>query len=225
MKKRILNFLVTSILLVNISFCQKIVPVFQEPRHNPVLFNKYLRVIEAQIENGDSSLFHVHAQPSAFLFLTDAVYDNQVLNQPWTKATSKKGHAWYSSFADGPSTHRIAAPSDGRLHAYDIEILGKWAIVDRPDWKPMALDTIFISDKCVGYRLELTDKNNSFSFSGRGPTIAILVSGELVQISQPDTRVEIGIEEADYGYVRPGYGCTIRLTEGEKASLVLFEVR
>jgi hypothetical protein len=89
----------------------------------------------------------------------------------------------------------------------------------------MALDTIFISDKCVGYRLELTDKNNSFSFSGRGPTVAILVSGELVQISQPDTRVEIGIEEADYGYVRPGYGCTIRLTEGEKASLVLFEVR
>ena len=77
MKKRILNFLVTSILLVNISFCQKIVPVFQEPRHNPVLFNKYLRVIEAQIENSDTRLFHVHAAPSAFVFLTDVVYDNQ----------------------------------------------------------------------------------------------------------------------------------------------------
>jgi hypothetical protein len=189
------------------------------------MFNKYLRVIEAQIENGDSSLFHVHAAPSAFLFLTDVVYDNQVLDQEWTKMTSKKGHAWYSSFSTGPSTHRVAAPKDGRIHAYDVEILGKWAIVDRPDWKPMELDTIFVSDKCVGYRLELSDKNNSFSFSGRGPTVAILVSGELVQISQPDTRVEIGIEETDYGYIRPGYGCTIRLKEGEKASLVLFEVR
>lgn len=225
MKKRILNFLVTSFLLVNISFCQKIVPVFQEPLHNPVMFNKYLRVIEAQIENADSSLFHVHAAPSAFLFLTDVVYDNQVLDQEWTKMTSKKGHAWYSSFSTGPSTHRVAAPKDGRIHAYDVEILGKWAIVDRPDWKPMALDTIFVSDKCVGYRLELSDNNNSFSFSGRGPTVAILVSGELVQISQPDTRVEIGIEETDYGYIRPGYGCTIRMKEGEKASLVLFEVR
>ena len=73
MKKRILNFLVTSILLVNISFCQKIVPVYQEPNHNPVLLNKYLRVIDAQIENGDSSLFHVHATPSAFVFLTDQI--------------------------------------------------------------------------------------------------------------------------------------------------------
>ena len=120
MKKRILNFLVTSFLLVNISFCQKIVPVFQEPRHNPVLLNKYLRVIEAQIENSDSSFFHVHAAPSAFVFLTDVVYDNQVLNLGWTKATSKKGHAWYSSFSDGPSTHRVAAPADGRIHAYDV---------------------------------------------------------------------------------------------------------
>jgi hypothetical protein len=225
MKKRILNFLVTSFLLVNISFCQKIVPVFKEPRHNPVLYNKYLRVIEAQIENGDSSLFHVHAAPSAFVFLTDVVYDNQVLNQGWTKMTSKKGHAWYSSFSSGPSTHRVAAPANDRIHAYDVEILRKWAIVDRPDWKPMALDTIFVSDKCVGYRLELSSKNPTFSFSGRGPTIAIVVSGELVQISQPDTRVEIGMEESDYGYIRALYGCTIRLTEGEKASLVLFEVR
>ncbi len=199
MKKRILNFLITSFLLVNISFCQKIVPVYQEPLHNPVLRNKYIRVIEAQIENGDSSLFHVHDTPSAFLMLTDAVYDNQVLNQGWTKATSKKGHAWYSSFANGPSTHRVAAPADGRLHAYDVEILSKWAIIDLPNWKPMALDTIFVSDKCVGYRLELNSKNPTFSFSGRGPTIAIVVAGELVQISQPDTRVEIGMEEADYG--------------------------
>ena len=225
MKKRILNFLISSFLLVNISFCQKIVPVYQEPLHNPVLRNKYIRVIEAQIENGDSSLFHVHDTPSAFLMLTDAVYDNQVLNQGWTKATSKKGHAWYSSFATGPSTHRVAAPADSRLHAYDIEILGKWAIVDQPNWKPMALDTIFLSDKCVGYRLELSSKNPTLSFSGRGPIIAIVVSGELVQISQPDTRVEIGMEEADYGYIRPGYGCTVHLKEGEKASLVLFEVR
>jgi hypothetical protein len=225
MKKRILNFLVTSILLVNISFCQKILPVFQEPRHNPVLFNKYLRVIEAQIENSDSSLFHVHAAPSAFVFLTDVMYDNQVLNQGWTKATSKKGQSWYSSFAGGPSTHRVAAPANGRIHAYDVEILGKWAIVDLPNWKPLALDTIFVSDKCVGYRLELNGQNPTFSFSGRGPTVAIVVSGELVQISQPDTRVKIEIEETDYGYIRPGYGCTIQLKEGEKASLVLFEVR
>lgn len=225
MKKRILNFLVTSILLVHFSFCQKIVPVFQEPRHNPVLFNKYLRVIEAQIENGDSSLFHVHASPSAFVFLTDVVYDNQVLNQGWTKITSKKGHAWYSSFSDGPSTHRVVAPSGNRIHAYDVEILGKWAMVEHANWKPMALDTIFLSDKCVGYRLELNNQNPTFSFSGRGPTVAVLVSGELVQISQPDTRVEIGMEETDYGYIRPVYGCTIRMKEGEKASLVLFEVR
>jgi hypothetical protein len=225
MKKPILNFLVMTILLVNISYSQKIVPVHEEPRHVPLLYNKYLRVVEANIEPGDTSMFHTHASSSAFAVLSDVGYRNQLLGGAWTDMQFKKGHSWYSSYASGPVTHRVAAIPDNPIHVYDVEVLGKWAIVDNPNWKPLPLDTIFISDKCVGYRLELSSTNPIFRSAGRGPTIAILVSGELVNISQPDTRVEIGMEEGDYGYIRGGYASTIALKEGEKASLILFEVR
>jgi len=204
---------------------QNIVPVSQEPRHIPVLLNKYIRIIDAQIEDGDTSLFHIHATPSAFIFLTDLVYDNQILNMPWTKATSKKGHIWYDSYQKGPVTHRVGAPRNERIHAYDIELLSKFSLVDNPNWKLLPFDTAFNSDRCVGYKIELNSEKPSVQFSGRGPIVAILVSGEEITISQPDTRVQIGLEEEDYGYIRPGYACTIRLKAGEKASLVLFEIR
>lgn len=225
MKKPILHFLVSTILLVNISYSQKIVPVYEEPRHVPLLYNKYVRVVEATIEPGDTSLFHTHASSSAFAVLSDVGYRNQVLGAGWTDMQFKKGHSWYNSYTDGPATHRVAAIPDNPIHVYDVEILGKWAIVENTNWKPLPLDTIFVSDKCVGYRLELTSDKPSFTCAGRGPTIAILLSGELVNISQPDTRVEIGMEEDDYGYIRGGYPCSIVLKEGEKASLILFEVR
>lgn len=225
MKKLILNFLTLTILMVNISFSQKTVPVFEEPRHVPLLYNKYLRVVEATIEPGDTSLYHTHSSSSAFAVLEDVKYRNQVLGSEWTSIQFKKGYSWYTSYASGPATHRVAAIADNPIHVYDVEILGKWAIVENPNWKPLPLDTIFVSEKCVGYRLELSVAQPTFRFSGRGPTIAILVSGELANISQPDTRVEIGMEEGDYGYIRGGYPCTIALKEGEKASLILFEVR
>lgn len=204
---------------------QKIVPVSQEPRHIPVLLNKYIRIIDAQIEGGDTSLFHIHSSPSAFIFLTNVVYDNQILNMPWTKVTSKKGQIWYDAYQKGPVTHRVASPSNERIHAYDIELLSKFSLADNPNWKALLFDTAFTSDKCVGYRIELNSENPSVQFSGRGPMVAILVSGEEITISQPDTRVQLGLEEEDYGYIRPGYGCTIRLKKGEKANLVLFEIR
>ncbi len=220
-----------SFLALTMSICiekshsQKIVPVREEPRHVPVLTNKFIRVISAEIADGDTSLFHIHETPSAFIFLTDVEYDNQVLNKPWQKTDSKKGYAWYTSYQSGGITHRVGVPSNKRLHAYDIELLSKYAITENPAWERLPYDTAFISDRCVAYKIELSSENPTIQFSGRGPIIAILVSGEEVTIAQPDTRVKIGLEEEDYGYIRPVFPCSITIKEGDKASLVLFEIR
>jgi len=224
-KKIIIACFVVNILFITKSFAQQIVPVRKEPRHIPVLINKYMRVIDAEIEDGDSSLFHVHETPSAFLFLTDVVYDNQVLNMPWQKVTSKKGYSWYASYETGSVTHRVVAPKDNRIHAYDIELLTKYSIVENPNWKPMPFDTTFTSNRCIGYKIQLTKENPMIQFSGRNPIIAILVEGEEITINQPDTRVQIGIAEEEFGYIRPRYGCSITLTTGDFANLVLFEIK
>jgi hypothetical protein len=204
---------------------QKVVQVKDEPRHLPVLLNKYVRVINATIEDEDTSFFHIHSIPSAFIFLTDVMYDDQKLGGEWKKATSKKGYAWYSSFISGPATHRVAAPKNERIHAYDIEIVSGYEFTKTDNWQALSADTLFDADKCVAYRLELTAAEPSFVFSGRGPIVAVVVSGEEISISQPEFKSSSTLHEEDYGYVRPDLSTTLLLKKGKKASLVLFEIK
>ena len=215
----------TCTLLVNTSQAQKVVQVKDEPRHLPVLLNKYVRVINATIEDEDTSFFHIHSTPSAFVFLTDVVYDDQKLGGEWKKATSKKGYAWYSSFENGPSTHRVAAPTNARIHAYDVEILSGYEFTKIDDWKPLLKDTVFQADRCVGYRLELTAQQPKFEFSGRGPLVAVMISGEEVAITQPEFKTNKLLHQEDYGYLRPDLATSVTLKKGQQASLILFEIK
>lgn len=211
--------------LFNPSYAQKVVQVKDEPRHMPVLLNKYVRVINATIEDQDTSFFHTHSIPSAFVFLTDVVYDDQKLGGEWKKATSKKGYAWYSSFVDGPSTHRVAAPENSRIHAYDVEILSGYEFTKTENWQPLVKDTVFNADKCVGYRLELNAQHPKFDFSGRGPIVAVVISGEEVAVVQPEFKSNKLLHQEDYGYLRPDLATSITLKKGQQASLILFEIK
>lgn len=213
-------------LLISIaSGAQQIVAVKDEPRHVPVLQNKFIRIIDARIEDGDTSLFHVHALPSAFVFLTDLEYDNQPLGKPWSKALSKKGMAWYSSFENGPSTHRVGTPAGKRLHAYDIEILSTYGFVRDSIWKPLFADTVFVADKSAGYRVSLDANTPEIRFSGRGPMVAILVSGEEAEMTQTEMKAVKRLKTEDYAYIRPDLQTAVTLKKGTKAELVLFEIR
>lgn len=204
---------------------QQIVPVRLEPRHVPEVQNKYMRVINATIENGDTSLFHIHETPSAFVFLTDVEYDNQAWGQPWQKAISTKGYAWYSSFAGGASTHRVAAPAGKKLHAYDVEILSPYGFTRDSVWTPLTKDTAFISDRCAGYRIELKGDQPSYQFKGRGPMVAIHVSGDGFAVSQTGMHQEKTVANNGYAVLRPDLETAIRLTKGQQSTLILFEIR
>lgn len=217
--------LVTSFAMVNSALSQEVVAVKDEPRHRPVLQNKFIRIIDARIAQGDTSLFHVHAIPSAFVFLTDLEYDNQALGEPWGKAVSKKGKAWYSSFELGPSTHRVGAPKGTRLHAYDIEILSSYGLSRDKVWKPLFTDTVFLSDKCAGYKIELNENNREVRFSGRGPMVAVLVAGEETEAFQPQLKNLKRMKAEDYAYLKPDVETTLKLTQGNRAEIILFEIR
>lgn len=204
---------------------QQIVPVRLEPRHVPVVQNKYMRVIQAQIEGGDTTLFHVHEIPSVFVFLTDVTYDNQVLGEPWKKAISTKGHAWYSSFENGPLTHRIASPAGTKVHAYDIEILSPYGFSRGGSWKPFRDDTVFVSDKCAGYRIELNSNQTGIQIKERGPMVAIHVSGDTFTVEQDDTKERKTVRNNGYAIIRPDLETRISLGSSQHASIVLFEIR
>jgi quercetin dioxygenase-like cupin family protein len=49
------------------------VQVREEPRHRPVLENKYIRLLDVWLPPGDTTLFHIHSTPSVFVILSGAV--------------------------------------------------------------------------------------------------------------------------------------------------------
>lgn len=211
------------ILLGMLAQGQNIVPVRMEPRHIPEFSNKYIRVINAQIKDGDTSLFHVHNTPSAFVFLTDVNYDNQILNKSWETMISKKGHAWYNGYENGEGIHRVAVGKKQRLHAYDVEILSRFSKdADKP-WDILSYDTLFNSTRCVAYKVELNKNKPSINFIGRGPMVAVLVSGANINIEQQHSNAIIEVE--GFGYIKPSKKCTIEMRDGDKSDIVLFEIR
>lgn len=223
MKKSLFVFL--SICAVLTKVCgQNPVPVYEEPRHKPVFINEYVRIIRARIKNSDTSLFHIHATPSAFVFVKPAHYENQVLGEKWTTPNYPKGYAWFSSFANSPSTHRVAAHPNDEIFAYDVEVLGSYAGIKKGTWTPLSKDTIFIADKAAGYRISLSKQNPSFEIKERGPVVAILLSGEKISISSGDKK-QLELIETDYAYLAENKRHVINLKSKKPAEVIIFEVR
>ena len=223
MKKSIFVFL--SICAVLTKVCgQNPVPVYEEPRHKPVFTNKYVRVIQARIKDKDTSLFHIHATPSAFVFVKPAHYENQVLGEKWTTPNYPKGYAWYASFAGGASTHRVAAHPHDEIFAYDVELLGSYDRKKLSKWTPLTKDTIFIAEKAAGYSVKLSKQNPRFEIKQRGPIVAILLSGESLSISGENNK-QIQLKETEFAYLAENKKHTITIIGDKTAEVIIFEVR
>ena len=223
MKKSIFVFLSICALLTKVCG-QNPVPVYEEPRHKPVFTNEYVRIIQARIKDKDTSLFHIHATPSAFVFVKPAHYENQVLGEKWTTPNYPKGHAWYSSFAGSPSTHRVAAHPNDEIFAYDVELLKNYVRNTTSKWVPLTQDTIFISDKAAGYRVQLSKQNPSFEIKERGPVVAILLSGEKLSIASADKK-QVQIKETEYAYLSENKKHVLKINGDNPIEVIIFEVR
>ena len=204
---------------------QNPVPVYEEPRHRPVFTNEYVRIIQARIKNKDTSLFHIHATPSAFVFVKKANYDNQVLGEGWTRPNYPKGYAWYSSFAAGPSIHRVAALPNDEIFAYDVELLSSYNKTTSIGWTPFSKDTIFINEKGAGYRINLSKENPKLEINGRGPMVAILLTGQHLQIENEGSKQKLQIKETGYTYLSPKEKYKLKIKSDSPAEVILFEVR
>ena len=224
MKKSLFVFLTICVGLTKVCG-QNPVPVYEEPRHTPVFINEFVRVIQARIKDKDTSLFHIHATPSAFVFVKKANYDNQVLGEGWTRPNYPKGYAWYSSFATGPSTHRVAALPKDEIFAYDVELLSSYHKSTSPGWKPFSNDTIFIADKAAGYRIKLSKENPKLEIEGRGPMVAILLTGQYLHIENEGTKQRVQLKETGYAYLPPKEKHKLRIKGDSPTEVILFEVR
>lgn len=93
---------------------QRVVMVHEEPRHRLVHETPDLRVLDVQIQPGDTTLFHTHDGPITYVTVGTSSTDQMALGgawngtQPRTPPPGRIGAVRaVQSYADTPLTHRV----------------------------------------------------------------------------------------------------------------------
>jgi uncharacterized cupin superfamily protein len=116
----------------------RIVPVYEEPRHRQIFTSGTTRILELIILPGDTSLFHTHEDPIAYVNLSGSTLRTQELGKEWSQGGGARGAraggaapapaaaaapapavrvTSTTSYAQTPATHRIANTGTGIVHA------------------------------------------------------------------------------------------------------------
>jgi hypothetical protein len=116
----------------------RIVPVYEEPRHRQIFKSGTTRILELIVLPGDTSLFHSHEDPIAYINLSGSTLRTQELGKEWSQGGGARGAraggaapapapaaapapavrvTSTTSYAQTPATHRIANTGTGIVHA------------------------------------------------------------------------------------------------------------
>jgi hypothetical protein len=213
---RFLLLIVTTVIIV--SFANAQMQVSKEPRHKPVLENKYIRLLDVWLASHDTTYYHVHSTPSLFIYLTNNRLSAQVQGAGWVNDSSLAGKAWYRSFQPDSLIHRLANADDDPLHVNDIEILSSF---NPASFTPLQLPVIFDNERSVAYQYMPVEKQ---IFKNRGPVIAELVYGDKVKFHNISKGVVQPVEAGSYVYVEPGTSFGFS-SSGKNVKMVLFEIK
>jgi len=117
----------------------RIVPVYEEPRHRQIFRSGTTRILELIVLPGDTSLFHTHEDPIAYINLSASTMRTQELGKEWSQGGGRGGAraggaapavpaapaapvpavrvTSTTSYATTPATHRISNVGTGIVHA------------------------------------------------------------------------------------------------------------
>ncbi|HVM86854.1 MAG TPA: hypothetical protein VMT76_01610 [Puia sp.] len=101
------------------------VPVREEPHHKVVLENDYVRLIDVHIPAHDTTLAHIHAAPSAIVFLSKTIIGTQIVGAQPVIANVTPGQTSYAAYHEKPITHRVWNQGSSLFHVMDIELVRK----------------------------------------------------------------------------------------------------
>ncbi len=198
------------------------VQVSKEPRHNNVLENKYVRLLDVNIQPGDTSLFHIHSTPSIFLHFTTTVVCSQIKGKEWVTAKNTEGNASYRSFENDTLVHRVSNCDTVPFHVTDVELLSSY----KPAYKlqPLPFTLLFENEKVIAYRLT-AGVFNSQIIKSRGPMIAQMVAGSDVTIHNKKGKELSQLKTGKYVYIKPGAAFYFSATGDAAINMVLFEIK
>jgi hypothetical protein len=200
------------------------VPVSKEPLHKPVFQNKYIRLLDVVIQPGDTSLFHIHATPSVFVYLSTTRFSSQIKGKEWVEEESIAGKAWYRSFSPDILVHRVSNRDTIPFHVNDIEILSSYDTINNSPKKPLPFPLLFENEKSFAYHLEKKDINKKLVKS-RGPLTVELITGNNIFFYDTGTNQSKEIKAGHFLYINPGTSFYFDDKGTSEINMIVFEIK
>ena len=179
-------FLLLIILIaVNFSFAQ--VPVKDEPRHHNVFENNFVRILDVRIKPGDTTLYHIHATPSVFIYFTNSKVGSKIINQPAASGVNIAGNINYDSLTT-PRIHRVWNEDTSWFHVMDVEIVNTQPAAKHSFTKIKNAILLFDKPLVTGYKLQIK-AGETFNLQKPGLNF-LLVSFDEVTLSIVSNAIE-----------------------------------
>lgn len=198
------------------------VQVSKEPLHKLSLENKYIRLLDVNIEPGDTTMFHIHSTPSVFVHYTTTMVCTQIKGQEWESGKNTIGNASYRSFENDTLVHRVSNCDTVPFHVTDVELLSAY----KPEQKlePLPFPLLFENERVVAYRLMAGELNGEI-IKDRGPMVAQMVAGRQVIIHNEKGKELSRLKSGEYFYIDPGAAFYFSADGDAGINMVLFEIK
>lgn len=207
-----------------------IVPVYKEPLHRLVLDRPPVRVLDVQLQPGDTSRYHLHEDPIFYVAIDISEIDAQVLGEEWKRtrvsAWSPGGVAHDLGHAKKPLTHRIRNVGDEgfRLMAvtnsgFSGPFDGSEADVELPG--EIETDVEFFRQS----RITLMPGGDGARFRSRLPVIIVQVSPGEAVLTLGDTVNRALTEPGSFVHVEPGRETEVRNSGDLPVTMVVVEAQ
>jgi hypothetical protein len=209
---------------------EEVVPVYMEPLHRLVFESAPVRVLDVQLQPGDTSLYHLHEDPIFYVAIDIAAIDAQVLGEEWQRTRvaewSPGAVAHDLGHAEKPLIHRIRNVGDETFRLIAVTNSGPPA---PPDGS--GSDAVLPGDLETEVewfrqsRVTLAPDTSSGGFQSPFPVVIVQVSPGRADLVVADTATRSLTRPADFSYVESGRDFDLRNTGAIPSTFVVIAAR
>jgi uncharacterized protein (DUF885 family)/quercetin dioxygenase-like cupin family protein len=93
LEKQVDAYIKKAMVVASLPKGEQVVPVYREPHHRQVFAKGTTRILEGQVPPGDTSWYHIHAEPLLYITLSTSAQRTQVLGEDWGRGRGGDGVA------------------------------------------------------------------------------------------------------------------------------------
>ena len=202
------------------------VPVETEPRHRLVSERDFAQVLDVQILGGDTTMFHRHSLPMAYVCVRGSETATQATGEDWNPPGTPCAQGFSFStpqYRETPLTHRVANVGIDLFHLVGVQNLrapAERTALGLPGAGATVVDNAWFRTQSI----ELGGGERTLEHTHEVPTLIVLAAGAGVESISSDGRVDLLVEEGAWLWLDSG-AHTLTSADGLDVRLVEVEVK